>query len=206
MKGGDCVNFYKKHRSGIKLAVTADVPTVFKLNRKVLDIGVGDNNLSVLVGSLACPNEIFAIGQNCYGELGLDSFESTVCWKQVNRCLFDCQVSAIYTGPHVTMYVTQSGRVFGSGLWKCLVNSTVPVCIPTICQAWKTKQIAISKNQILILSNDSCLYGVGDNSLGELGLCHINCVPVPTPIEFFAALSHRSIGQLFSQKNFFLIM
>ena len=197
VKGGDCIKFFKKREHcGTKLAVTADVPTVFRLNRRVLDIGVGADNLSVLVGGLACPNEIFAIGQNCYGELGLESHESTVCWRQVNRCLFDCQVNAIFTGPSVTLYVTQSGRVFGSGLWKCLVNSTIPVCIPAICHGWKTKKIAISKNQMVILTQDSCLFGVGDNSLGELGLCHIDCVPCPVPLPFLDDLNHYGTQNL----------
>lgn len=197
LKGGDSVKFYNKRSGcGVKLAVTADVPTVFRLNRRVLDIGVGANNLSVLVGGLACPNEIFAIGQNCYGELGLESHQSVVCWKQVNRCLFDCQVNAIFTGPTCTMYVTQSGRVFGSGLWKCLINSTVPVCIPSIPHSWKIQQIAISKNQIVMLSQDKCLFGVGDNRLGELGLCHIDCVPVPVPIGFLAELNRLTTKQV----------
>lgn len=196
LKGGDCVNFYKKQKCGIKLAITADVPTVFRLNRRVLDIGVGNNNLSVLVGGHACPNEIFAIGQNCYGQLGLDSFESAINFQKVNRCLFDCQVNAIFSGATVNMYVTQSGKVFGSGLWKHLVNSTIPVNVSSIKQAWKTKQIAISKNQMLILSGDSCLFGLGDNSLGELGLCNIDCVPAPVPIEFFSELNYKCAGQL----------
>jgi hypothetical protein len=201
LRGGDCVNFFRKHHSGIKLAVTADVPTVFRLNRRVLDIGVGKENLSVLVGGLACPNEIYAIGQNCFGQLGLDSHRSVVCWKLVNRCLFDCQVQHIFSGATVNFYVTQSGRVFGSGLWKCLVNSTSPVCIPGICQSWKTKEIAVSKNQVIILGRDGGLYGVGDNSLGELGLCHINCVPNPVSIPFFSDMNYRVANQLFNYRG-----
>lgn len=196
LKGGDCVNFYRKQVCGIKLAITADVPTVFHLQRRVLDIGVGNNNLSVLVGGPSCPNEIYAIGQNCYGQLGLDSFESPINWVKLNRCLFDCQVNAIFSGATVNMYVTQSGKTFGSGLWKNLVNSTIPVNVPSIKQAWKTKQIAISKNHMVILTSDSCLFGLGDNSLGQLGLCNIDCIPVPVPIEFFSDLNHKVAGQL----------
>lgn len=197
LKGGDSVHFKKNSvANASKLAITADVPTVLRVNRRVLDIGVGDNNLSVLVGGLSCPNDILVIGQNCFGELGIESHASTVCWKKVNRCLMDCQVNAIFTGPHVTTYVTQSGRVFGAGLWKNLVNSTVPVCIPSISMGWKTKQMAISKNQMLILSQDSCLFGVGDNRLGELGLCHIDCVPVPVPVGFLAELNHLTARQM----------
>uniref|UniRef100_A0A6C0LT83 Uncharacterized protein n=1 Tax=viral metagenome TaxID=1070528 RepID=A0A6C0LT83_9ZZZZ len=186
LRGGDCVKFIRRdHQQRIKLAITADVPTVFRMNRRVLDVGVGNNNISVLIGGLACPNEIMAIGKNCYGELGIGSNETIVCWKQVNRCLFDCQVNKIYSGNHVTFYITQTGRIYAAGLWKCLVNSTQPVTVSCIPASWKIREIAISQNQIVLLGGDGNLYGVGDNSLGELGLCHVECVPKPSPIPFF---------------------
>lgn len=193
LRGGDSVQFISSCH-GTRLAVTADVPTVFRLNRRILDVGVGDNNLSVLVGGLACPNEIYVIGNNCHGELGINSNESPVSWKQVNRCLFDCQVNAIFSGCHVTFYVTQSGRVYASGTWKCLVHSNAPVCVPSICESWKTKKIAVGKTHIVLLTAGGCLFGVGDNSLGELGLCHIECVPKFKPIGFFQRLN-RSVSR-----------
>jgi len=191
LRGGDRVRFIVDCGHQHRLAITPDVPTVFRLNRRVLDIGVGYNNLSILVGGLACPNEIFAIGRNCHGELGIGSNESIVCFRQLNRCLFDCQVSAIFSGKYVTFYVTQSGRVYGSGQWKCLVDSNLPNCIPSINQCWKVKDIAISQNQIVILGQDGCIYGVGDNSLGELGLCHLECVLCPVPLIFFYKLNQQ---------------
>jgi len=108
-----------------------------------------------------------------------------VCFKQVNRCYFDCQVHAIFAGPNVTFYITQSGRVYGTGHWKCFVNSLIPVCISSICQTWKLKQIAVSKNQIVLVGYDGCIFGLGDNSLGELGLCHVDCIKKPVPLSFF---------------------
>jgi hypothetical protein len=195
LRGGDCVSFIAPG-SPVRQAITADLPTVFRLNRRVLDIGVGANNLSVLVGGLACPNEIFVIGQNCYGELGINSNETVVCWNQINRCLFDCQVNAIFSGKNVTMYITQSHRVYASGQWKCLVNSNVPVCIPSIAQAWKIKEIGISENQIVYIGHDGCVFGQGDNSLGELGLCHINCVPRAIPLSFFYRWNQWNAKQL----------
>lgn len=191
VKGGDKVKFVlepHKEECGeklIKQMVTADVPTVFRLGRRILDVGVGWNNLSVLIGNLACPNEICAIGNNCSGQLGLNSNETAVCWQQVNRCLFDCQVNAIFAGKYVTFYITQSDRVFGSGQWKCLVDSNVPVCIKSFCQSWKIKEIAVAQTHIVLLGHDGCVYGLGDNSLGELGLCHVECVPKPVILSFF---------------------
>ena len=200
LQGGDTVNFLFRRRDGIKLAVTADTATVFRLNRRILDIGVGDNNLSVLIGGLACPNQIMAIGQNCFGQLGLDSHESTVCFREVNRCLFDCQVQRIFSGETVTLYLTQSGRVFGSGLWKCLVNSTVPVCIPSIQQSWHIKDISISSTHIVFLGREGLLFGLGDNSLGQLGLCNIICVICPQALDFLAACDYKVMKNLLNNR------
>jgi len=200
LNGGDRICFVKEHGHKVKFPVTPDLPTVFRLNRRVLDVGVGHNNLSVLVGGLACPNEIYAIGENCHGELGINSNVSTVCFKQVNRCLFDCQVNSIFADNHVTTYVTQSGRVYGAGQWKCLINSTIPRHISSVCQSWKIRQVAVSETHIVLVSNDGCVYGLGDNSLGELGLCHIDCVPIPTPLSFF----HKLSNYIASESNVFL--
>lgn len=185
---GDRVCFIKSKHC-LRHAVTADLPTVFRLNRRVLDVGVGENNLSVLVGGLACPNEIFAIGENCHGELGIDFHASTVCFKQVNRCWFDCQVVAVYGGKFYTLYITQSGKVYGAGVWKGLVNSDIPKQIQQVCQAWQIRHIAASSTHIIFVGTDGGIYGVGDNSLGELGLCHLDCVPCPHPLIFFHEFS-----------------
>jgi len=196
IRGGDRVRFVISNPKNIRQAITADIPTVFHLKRRVLDVGVGFNNLTVLVGGLACPNEVFVIGSNCHGELGLGTHESIVCWQQINRCLFDCQVSRIFSGKYVTFYITQSHRVYAAGQWKCFVNSTFPAVVQTICQAWKIKQIAISTNQIILLGSDGCIFGLGDNSLGELGLCHLDCVTKPSPLVFFYKLNSCAAKQL----------
>ncbi len=193
IKGGDVISFLQPSQNRCtsikKLQVTPDVPTVFHFKRRILDVGVGDNNLSVLVGGLACPSEIYALGNNCYGELGLESYESTVVWKKVNRCLFDCQVNNIISGRNATFYITQSYSVYGSGQWKSLVKSNVPVLIDDICKTWKTHEIAFSNNQLVLLGGDGRIFGMGDNSLGELGLGHIDCVPNPRPLVFFSNMN-----------------
>lgn len=196
LRGGDRIKFITTNPKNLRLAITPDVPTVFRLNRRVLDIGVGNNNLSVLVGGLACPNEIYAIGNNCYGELGIGSNESTVCWKQLNRCKFDCQVNKIFAGKNVTFYITQSNQTYATGKWKSLVDSIIPCHVKSICQSWKIMQMAISDNQIILLGSDGCIFGLGDNNLGELGLCHLKCVLKPTPLVFFYKLNNNVAKQL----------
>lgn len=196
LRGGDHVRFVTGNPKNIRQAITADVPTVFRLNRRIIDIAVGDNSLTVLVGGLGCPNELFAIGNNCSGELGIGSNETVLCWRQLNRCNFDCQVSNIFAGKRVTFYVTQSNRVYATGQWKCFVNSINPVPIKQICESWKIRQISITNSHIVFLGADGCVFGLGDNSLGELGLCHLDCVKKPTPLVFFYKLNGHVAKQL----------
>lgn len=214
LKGGDRVRFVLTNVPGrtcgaasqFRFPITADVPTVFLIKRRVLDVAVGDNNLSVLVGGVACPNEILAIGQNCYGELGLNGTsvsnnETVLCFKKLNRCLFDCQVERIFAGKHVTFYITQSYRVYAAGNWKCLHYSNIPVCVPHICQGWKIVNISVSKNHILLLGRDGCLFGLGDNSLGELGLCHTKCVKKPVSLAFLDILNNGYVNRFKSSSK-----
>ena len=196
IRGGDHIRFITGNPKNIRQAITADVPTVFRLKRRIIDVGVGNNNLSVLVGGLSCPNDIMAIGANCHGELGIGSNESVVCWRQVNQGAFDCQVDAIFSGKNVTFYISRSQKVYASGQWKCFVNSTSPSVISSICPSWKIKEISISLNQIILLGNDGCIFGLGNNSLGELGLCNLECVKKPTPLVFFYQLNSCAAKQL----------
>lgn len=196
LKGGDHVKFVVSNPKNIRQAVTADIPTVFRLNRRIIEVAVGHNNLTVLVGGLACPNELFALGNNCHGELGLGNNETVVCWKQLNRCQFDCQVSNVFAGKHVTFYATQSHHIYAAGQWKSFVNCNYPELIKSVCQSWKIKQISISKNDIILLGSDSCIFGLGDNSVGELGLCNTDCVRKPTPLVFFYKLNNVAARQL----------
>lgn len=189
LKGGDHVKFVIGNPKNIRQAVTPDVPTVFRLNRRVLDVAVGKDNLTALVGGLACPNELFVIGNNCFGQLGLGNNESIVCWKQINRCIFDCQVIKVWAGKNVTFYATQSHHIYGSGSWKNLVESNSPVIVKSICQSWKIKHLAIAQSHIVLLGFDGSIFGVGDNNLGELGLGHVDFVKKPTPLAFFYKLN-----------------
>lgn len=200
LRGGDRVRFVEANTTknacqyGVqssRFPVTPDVPTIFNFRRRVLDVGVGNNNLSVLVGGVACPNEVYALGENCYGELGINgltgitSNETVLCFRKLNRCLFDCQVEKIFSGNHVTFYITQSYRVYTSGQWKCVCSSNIPICLPAVCQAWKIVEIGIAKNHVILLGKDGCIFGFGDNNLGELGLKHLECVKRPTALSFF---------------------
>ena len=172
-------------------AVTADLPTVLRLNRAIIDVAVEEQSIVAIVGSAACPNEIYSIGKNCHGELGIKSNVSVTCFHKVDRCLFDCQVYKVFSAPNVTFFVTQSGRVYASGAWKCLVHSNRPVLIESIKQEWHTKDLAIGKYHLIGVGEDGTLFGQGDNQLGQLGLCHTQCVKRATCLVFMNRLNQR---------------
>jgi len=169
--GGDNIRLVDPSASGA-FSATPDLPLVFDMKRKILDVAVGYGSLSVLTGGVQCGNEIHAIGQNCWGQLGLKSHVTSTCFKKVNKCYFDCQVVRIFSGPTSVFYVDQEYRVYASGKYKGLVNSDIPVKINSVSRAWKTKKIAISNNQIVILGGNGEVYGVGNNQLGQLGCGH----------------------------------
>lgn len=200
IKGGDHIRFIKNLTNGsIRQSVTADLPTVFKFNRKVVDVAVGENNLSVIGGGLKCANDVYALGENAYGQLGIESNETVVCWKNVNTCVFDCQVKSVFAGQYVTFYITQSGRIYASGSWKGFNNTNAPL-LKDIPSEWAISHISISENHIILLSEQGTVFGFGDNKLGELGLCHDQCVYLPSVLSFFHKLNSHA-NQLLRYNN-----
>jgi hypothetical protein len=171
IKGGDRVTLDTAScTSSPNLMVTADVPTVFDLHKRVVDVAVGQNSLHVLTGSLTCANEVYALGKNCHGELGIQSHVNALCWKKVNRCFMDCQVVDIEASETATFFITQSGSVYASGLWGCEVHSEIPVRFCQINPCWKVKRLAVTQDNLVALTYDNCLFGVGSNKLGQLGI------------------------------------
>ena len=195
LKGGDHVKLIPitpdVQFSTVKHAVTADLPTILRLNRSILDVGVSDQSIIALTGNVSCPNEIYSIGRNCHGELGIKSNINTTCWTKVDRCLFDCQVYRIFAGQYVTFFVTQSGRVYATGEWKCLVHCNRPSWIPDICQKLHVKDMGIGKYHLIGVGEDGSLFGLGDNQLGQLGLCHTQCVSKPINLSVFNDFNKR---------------
>lgn len=195
LRGGDHIRFVSANPKNIRQAVTADIPTVFRIGKKVFNVAVGNNNLTTLVaGGRSCPNEVLAIGSNCHGELGIGSHQNITCWKQVSRC-FNCQVAGVFAGDKVTFYITQSNHVYAAGRWRGLVQCATPEPIKSICNSWKIRHIAATSTHIVFMGSDGFLFGVGDNSMGELGLGHVKCVEFPEPLMFFRDLDNRGMRQ-----------
>lgn len=189
LQGGDCICFSANTGTQrLTNSVTADLPTLFRLNRPVLKVGVGNNSLSLLSGSYNCPSEILALGVNCNGQLGLGTRANAIVWKAVNRCYFKCPVTEIVGGDTVTFYLTNGGCVYGSGQWKNLVNSLIPVPVVGIPSVWKIVRLVVSKNAVLALGHDGGVYGMGENLMGELGTGNTG------PVSRLTQLNHSNMS------------
>jgi alpha-tubulin suppressor-like RCC1 family protein len=185
--------------SSTPFMVTADVPTLFNFNRRVIDVALGDNSITVVVTGFNCPNDVFALGNNCYGQLGLCDYFNTLCWRKVDNCQFNCQISKVYANCKATFYVSSKGNVYAAGFMSDLFNCPCPKNLTHWCGDLKIKELAVSKNNIVLLTHDDCLFGWGTNQLGQLGLCHTDEVCRPTPLSFFHHLNKcalKTIQQL----------
>merc|ERR1712100_157965 len=196
LRGGDHVKFVLGNYKNIRHSVTADVPTVFRLNNRVIDVAVGEDNLSVLVGGMNCPNEVMAIGYNCGGQLGLGHRMSTTVFKVVDRCLFDCQVIKVWAGADATFYLTQSHAVYAAGYWRDWISSSNPTKLDYVCPSWKIKKIVLARHHAVMIGEEGCIFGLGRNNVGELGLRHVECVEKPIPLSFFYELNGHVAGKL----------
>ena len=197
-----------------QLMVTADVPTVFCLNKKIIDVSLGDNNITVLTKSVNCPNEICVLGNNCRGQLGLGNASgiirsghspdagncyNTLCWKKVNNCCFKGEITGIDATCDATFYFSSCGRIYWAGEWNCVQRSSQSPgdCLTTNCSApqifepldnYHSRLAAFANRHIMFISEKDNVYGVGENELGELGLC-VKCVKCPEVIRYFNLLN-----------------
>lgn len=196
LRGGDVVKFVIGNYKNVRQAVTADVATVFRLSRRIIDIAVGEDNITALVGGMNCPNEVMTIGYGCAGQLGLGNRISVTVFKNVNRCLFDCQVIKVFAAKDATFYVTQSHTVYATGQWRNWINSTSPAKVDYVCPSWKVKKISISDTHAVLVGEDGSIFGLGRNNVGELGLRHVDCVEKPIPLSFFYELNGHAAHRL----------
>jgi alpha-tubulin suppressor-like RCC1 family protein len=174
LKGGDVVSIKDEQISGNQ--GTPDAPLVFTFNKRIVDFAVGDRSLHVVVNCSPCPNEVYTIGNNCYGQLGLCDYYSTLCFKKLNRCLFDCQVSKVFAGHNVTFYSTASGKVYVSGEFDCVVKSNKPSVLSGVSNI---KDVCVSKFNLVFLGKCYELSGLGENQYGQLGIdstCKVSSV------------------------------
>lgn len=167
VKGGDYICIEKYDSCHLKLMATFDVPSVYCLNKRVLDLAVGDRSVYVVATNVSCPNEVYVLGNNCFGQLGLCNNLSTLCMRKVNRCYFDCNVSRVFASSHAVAFLTSSGRVYVSGHLEGVVDCNCPK--PLECCVDRVSKVSLNKNNLMVLTHDGNVHGVGSNQYGQLG-------------------------------------
>lgn len=167
VKGGDYICIEKYDSCHVKLMSTFDVPSVYCLNKRVLDLAVGDRSVYVVATNVSCPNEVYVLGNNCFGQLGLCNNLSTLCMRKVNRCYFDCNVSRVFASSHAVAFLTSSGRVYVSGHLEGVVDCNCPK--PLECCVDRVSKVSLNKNNLMVLTHDGNVHGVGSNQYGQLG-------------------------------------
>ncbi len=170
IKGGDYVNIDFDFKQNIFMA-TYDVPTMYCLNKRVIDLKVGNKSFYVLTNSPSCPNELYVVGNNCYGQLGLCNNISTLCIKKINRCYFDCNVVKVYASNNNSAFLTASGNAYTAGNVDNVISSNCPQKVYN-CPTNKICGIALSNFNIVFLTNNNTIFGLGSNHYGQLGLGH----------------------------------
>lgn len=172
IKGGDYVSISS---SSNRLMATYDFPTMYCLNKRIIDLAVGNKSIYILTSSPTCPNELYVVGNNCYGQLGLCNNINTLCIKKVNRCYFDCNVVKVYASSNNAGFLTSKGTAYTAGSIDNIISSNCPQKVYN-CPTNKIHDMTLSSYNILFLTNNNTIFGIGSNHYGQLGLGHVNKV------------------------------
>ena len=140
--------------SSLKMNGTYDVPLVFNLNKRVTDLTIYDQSISILLNYNSCPAEVFALGQNCSGNLGVGDKRNRLCFTNVNRCFFGGQVCRLWSSKCITVYETVCGNLYSAGQRCDVVNSSVPV--PLEC-ASNVRTVALNCRNLVLLTRSGCV-------------------------------------------------
>ncbi|KAL8159156.1 hypothetical protein V2J09_000693 [Rumex salicifolius] len=139
-------------------------------------------------------------GNGDYGRLGLGNLDSQ--WKPAVCSSFDNSLRAIACGGAHTLFLTESGRIYASGinnfgqLGISYDNSYImePVEVPGFNK--EIKQIAAGYNHSCAITEDGELYVWGRNSSGQLGLGKKapKVVPRPTKVDHLAGMKIKVVA------------
>ncbi|XP_076757246.1 uncharacterized protein LOC143427199 [Xylocopa sonorina] len=156
---------------------------------------IGRNLSKKFVTHIACGNhhslaltaegEVFAWGENNYGQVGNNTGMNQNAPRKVNSTLAGKKVISISCGHSTSMAVTDNGEVYGwgynglgqLGITNC-VNQADP-CKLTTLVGTVIERVACGFAHAMALTNQGVLYVWGANNWGQLGLGNkINsCIP-----------------------------
>ncbi|KAM9812971.1 RCC1 and BTB domain-containing protein 2-like [Syngnathus typhle] len=147
-------------------------PEELRLIRQACVFGSGGNEaLYVTVN-----DEVFGLGTNCSGCLGLGDLQSTIEPRRINVLCGKKIVSLSYgTGPHVVV-ATSDGEVYawGHNGYSQLGNGTVnngltPALVCTNLKNKKVIEVACGSHHTIALTTEGEVYAWGYNNSGQVG-------------------------------------
>ncbi|KAM7412744.1 hypothetical protein PAMA_020224 [Pampus argenteus] len=153
-------------------------------------------------------DEVFALGTNCSGCLGLGDLQSTIEPRRIDVLCGKKIVSLSYgTGPHVVV-ATSDGEVFawGHNGYSQLGNGTTnhgltPALVSTNLLSKRVTEVACGSHHTIALTTDGEVYAWGYNNSGQVGSG--STANQPTPRRVSSCLQNKVViniacGQLCS--------
>ncbi|XP_059931342.1 RCC1 and BTB domain-containing protein 2 isoform X1 [Gadus macrocephalus] len=153
-------------------------------------------------------DEVFALGTNCSGCLGLGDVQSTIEPRRIDILCGKKIVSLSYgTGPHVVL-ATSDGEVFawGHNGYSQLGNGTtnhglIPALVSTNLLNKKVMEVACGSHHTIALTTDGEVFAWGYNNSGQVGSG--STANQPTPRRVSSCLQNKVVvnigcGQLCS--------
>ncbi|XP_034282767.1 RCC1 and BTB domain-containing protein 2 isoform X5 [Pantherophis guttatus] len=156
-----------------------------KLIRQVCVFGSAGNEVLYATEN----DEVFALGTNCSGSLGIGDVQSSIEPRRINILCGKKLASLSYgSGPHVVLATTE-GEVYawGHNAYSQLGNGTtshsyIPCQISTNLVNKKVIEVACGSHHSMVLTADGEVYVWGYNGNGQLGLGNGGNQPTPCRI------------------------
>ena len=137
------------------------------ITEPIVDFSVGQNYIIVLTDN----NEVWGAGANTYYQLGLGNNTNPSVFTQITASL-DGTISKIVCGIRSSAFITNNGSVYIMGTpvdGNTVGNSTKTTPTLVNIDDKEITDVVLTYNNSYFLSDDYCLYGVGDGSKGQLG-------------------------------------
>ncbi|XP_034282768.1 RCC1 and BTB domain-containing protein 2 isoform X6 [Pantherophis guttatus] len=153
-----------------------------KLIRQVCVFGSAGNEVLYATEN----DEVFALGTNCSGSLGIGDVQSSIEPRRINILCGKKLASLSYgSGPHVVLATTE-GEVYawGHNAYSQLGNGTtshsyIPCQISTNLVNKKVIEVACGSHHSMVLTADGEVYSWGYNNSGQIGSGSTANQPIP---------------------------
>jgi alpha-tubulin suppressor-like RCC1 family protein len=151
---------------------------------KVIEVSNGIRHSLFLLET----GEVYGVGSNTYGEIGMSTNESRLTPAKVQSTWGSTKAVGINAGHLHSHYILETGEVYASGYnYGGRLGSTLadlyqftPIQVNTPWGTTKVISVSASSEHSLFLLETGEVYGVGSNTYGEIGDGTTNIRGIPT--------------------------